>query len=105
MEEFNKLKTAVAQEVLNPVIIFLFGVALLYFLWGVVQYIRSAGSASDRQEGQSRMFWGIIGIAIMLSAFGLVNFVFNTVTEGGTVRGIDPNKPIERPKVIQDNKL
>ncbi len=59
-----------------------FSLALLYFLYGVANYIYKAGDVKSRQEGINIMLWGIIGLFVMTSVWGLVNllretFVFN----------------------------
>src|SRR4051812_27642963 len=96
----------IKSEIIIPLIELLFAVALLYFLWGVVKYIRGVNNPTERQTGQRHMIWGIIGLAIMLSAFGIVNFVFNSVTrpDGTPINGID-GKPIEQPKTLKEEKF
>jgi hypothetical protein len=94
--------TKIKSEIIVPLIGLLFVLALIYFLWGAVQYIIHMNSPADRQTGQRHMIWGIIGLAIMMSAFGIVNFVFNSVTrpDGTPIRGIDGNT-IQRPDILQ----
>jgi len=96
MEIFSRLKT----EIIIPVIELLFVLALIYFLWGIVQYVLHMNSPADRQTGQRHMFWGIVGLAIMLGAFGIVNLVFNSVTDNQKTKGIN-NQTIDKPTVIQ----
>jgi hypothetical protein len=91
--------TKIKTEIIVPVIEFLFVAALVFFLWGVVQYILNLNTPADRQTGQRHMFWGIIGLAIMLGAFGIINFVFNTVTNNGTTKGIG-GEDIKKPDII-----
>mgnify|MGYP001558872744 CR=1 FL=1 len=53
--------------------------SLLVFLYGVFEYIKSAEDPEERKTGQSHMLWGIIGLAIMFSAYGIIYFVLNTM--------------------------
>jgi hypothetical protein len=99
---FNKLKDAVFANILNPLIFLLFALALLYFLWGMVRFIASGEEPEMRKDGRRHMFWGIIGMAIMLSVFGIIAFVFNVVTDDGQAEGID-NKVVPRPAIIPEN--
>jgi hypothetical protein len=63
-----------ALRIINDIIIpLVFGLALLYFFWGVAQYIRSAGS--DKEEGRQIMIWGVIALFVMTSVWGLVRFI------------------------------
>lgn len=53
--------------------------AVVYFLWGVVQFILGAESEEKRREGQMHMFYGIIGLFIMVSVFGIMSVICNTI--------------------------
>ena len=50
----------------------LIGLALIYFFWGLIKYIRSAGDPKAASEGKSIMIYGVIAIAVMVSIMGLV---------------------------------
>jgi len=101
MEVFNKLKSLLFAEIINPLIILLFAAALLYFIWGVLRFIYYPENTKERADGKRHMIWGIVGIAIMLSVFGIMNFIFNTVTNNGTVTGPKGIK-IEKPSPIRN---
>ena len=65
----------------------LFAVAFLTFLWGVYRYlILGADSEDKRKEGKVFVFWGIIGFVVIISLWGLVAMVGNTLglTAGGS---------------------
>lgn len=58
----------------------LFGVAFIVFLYGVAKtYIFSAGNETEVEKGHKIILWGIIGFVVMISLWGLVNIVTNTV--------------------------
>lgn len=64
----------------------LFGLAIVYFFWGVAKYILAASDAKAREEGRGIMIWGIVAIAVMASIYGLVTLLSTTfVGTGGTV--------------------
>ena len=68
--------TKITAEVLNPVITILFVLATIFFLWGVIQYvIGSQGDTTKIAAGKKMMFWGIIGLTIMASAWGIVKIL------------------------------
>ena len=73
----------VVSSVINPLIYLMFAVALLFFVWGVVDMIRQADNESARSKGKLHIIWGLIGLAIMFSVFGLVNIIKDVVC-GGT---------------------
>ena len=66
----------ITKEIINPTIYLLFAAATLMFAWGIVQYIKSAGSAQS-QKGKDIMLYGIIGLFVMASAWGIVKILCN----------------------------
>ena len=78
----GKIKT----EIINPILELLIALAVIYFLFGVVKYFMGARERSDSQgaeEGKQHMLWGIIGVAITVSAFGIVNVIIRFVGSVG----------------------
>lgn len=68
-----------AEVILNPTITLLFAVAILIFVWGLVDYIRGADDPGKRKEGAQHMFWGIIGLFIMISAAKILELFVDSV--------------------------
>ena len=66
------------QFILNPLILLGFAVALLYFLWGIFKFLANNESDEEREIGKRNMFWGIIGMAIMVSVYGIINVILGT---------------------------
>lgn len=60
-----------------------FGLALLYFFWGIATFILNAGDAKLREEGKQRMIWGVIAMFVLVSIFGIINYL-------GILTGINP---------------
>ena len=78
----------VNKLIINPFIIFLFTVALLYFIWGVVEFLQAEKGDLDKQKGRDHMLYGVIGMFIMVAAFGLMQVIINTFG----IEGIDPRQ-------------
>ncbi len=53
----------------------IFGLALMFFIWGVATFILNAGDSKLREEGKQRMIWGIVGMFVIMSIFGIVAFI------------------------------
>lgn len=68
----------IVAVLINPAIYLLFALAFLYFLWGVTVFIWKSDSEDDRKTGVQHMLWGVIGMFIMVSAFGIINLIENT---------------------------
>jgi len=69
----DKIKT----EIINPIIILLVAVAVGYFLYGLMEFIRNQDNEDAQESGKKHMLWGVIGIAIMFSVYGILNLVNN----------------------------
>ena len=67
------------NNIVNPVIYFLFAVALLYFLFGVLVFVINADDDTARATGKRHMFWGIVGLFIMVSVYGIIYIILGTV--------------------------
>jgi Type IV secretion system pilin len=74
-----QLISAIKTNILNPLIILLFTVALVVFLWGIVQYMSNGGSPDAQKKGAQHVLWGVVGMGIMLSAYGIMGFIIQTI--------------------------
>ncbi|MEK7152941.1 MAG: hypothetical protein AAB834_03275 [Patescibacteria group bacterium] len=66
------------KEILNPIIALLFAVALVVFLWGLVEFVASAEGDQGRLRGKQHMLWGVVGMTIMVGARAIILIVTNT---------------------------
>jgi len=91
---------AVFVSIINALMPFIVALAVLFFVWGVFQFVASAGDEEKRTEGRNKMIYGIIGIFVMVSVWGLVNLLEGTfgvergvIGEGGA--GQAPDVPVD----------
>jgi ribose/xylose/arabinose/galactoside ABC-type transport system permease subunit len=70
---------------------FIVALTVLVFLWGIFKYVLAGGDPDKRSEAKGYIIWGIIGLAVMISVSGLVNFLSRTF-------GLD-NSPLQPPNV------
>ncbi len=73
------LLNKINQFILNPIIGLAFAVALLVFFWGIFQFIASETADAKREEGKKKIIWGLIGMFIMFSAYGLIRLLLGVV--------------------------
>ena len=76
--EFSEFLNRVNAVIINPLILLLFAVAFLIFFFGIFQFIGSATESSEREKGKRKILYGLIGMFIMFSAYGLINLVLGT---------------------------
>jgi uncharacterized membrane protein len=69
----------IKANILNPFIAFLMVLALVYFLYGVFQFIAGYDSPAAKEAGKQHMIWGVVGMAIMISVYGLLSLIRLTI--------------------------
>jgi hypothetical protein len=77
---FSAVVNPIISNIVNPLIMLMFAVAIIVFVWGVVEMVRHGDDPGAREKGQWHMLAGIIGIVIMVSAWGIVYFIANTIS-------------------------
>jgi hypothetical protein len=65
-------------KIFDLVVKVLIGAALVLFLYGVVKYISSGDNEEERKKGKDLIIYGIIGLFVMVSVWGLVNILAGT---------------------------
>lgn len=68
-----------AMSLLNSATVLIMAAAVVWFLIGVFQFIRAGGDAAGKSEGRNKIIYGIVGLAVMASVYGLVNILVNTI--------------------------
>ena len=86
-ESLNQFISNVNDMIIKPLILFLFALAVLFFVYGVVEFLFNQEDEKKKTEGKSHMMYGILGIVIMMSAFTLMNMLMNTFA----IKGINVN--------------
>lgn len=74
-------------DLINKVFVpVLFAIAFLYFIYGVYKYfILGAEKDTERATGRTFVLWSLVGFAVILSVWGLVNVLISTfnISTGG----------------------
>jgi hypothetical protein len=63
----------------NPFIKLMFAAALVLFLYGVFEFIQGAEGDDARTKGRSHMIYGLIGMFVMVSVFGIMRLLANSL--------------------------
>lgn len=64
-------------QILNSVIPILILLGVVYFVWGVITYM-IASEEEAKKAGRNRIIFGIIGLAVIVAMWGLVNILVKT---------------------------
>lgn len=67
----------ILNTVVAPVI---FALAFAVFVWGVVNYFfLHSHEETKREEGRQFVLWGILGMVVLFSVWGLVDILLSTL--------------------------
>jgi hypothetical protein len=69
----------------RSVIPLLVALAVIGFIWGVIQYFLNPDNEEKKKNGKTFMLWGIIALFVMTSIWGLVNVFSGTFKTGKPV--------------------
>lgn len=76
-------------DVLEVVVTIVFVIAVIVFGWGIVKLIIAAGNPTQIQQAKQFIWWGVIGIAILASIYGIILYLqsfFGVSGGGGIIR-------------------
>lgn len=91
-DTFTPLKTFVGKVdrvIINPLIILMFAAALVYFLYGVIEFLTKLDNPNEREVGKNHMIWGVVGMFLMFAVFTILNIIQHTLG----VSPLNPNIP------------
>ena len=78
IQNFKDFVSKIISCFLNPIVSLVVSFSVVIFLFGVFKFISSESGGEGKNDGKSFMFWGIIGIFVMVSLWGLVNIFKST---------------------------
>ena len=78
-KSLNEFIGNVDRMIINPLIGLLFALAVVYFLYGVFQFLSNQENEEKKTTGKSHMLWGIIGITVMMGVWTILGILLNTL--------------------------
>lgn len=72
-------------DLLGSVIGVLYMFAFAAFFWGIVLFVFNTNDDKKRQEGKSWMLWSVVALFVMITIWGLVGLLVNTVGISPTI--------------------
>jgi uncharacterized membrane protein len=73
---------AVVQTVLGYVLPIVIVLGVIWVIWGIIQFVTNTDE-EERSKAKMHILYGIIGLFVIISIFGLVGFVQNLLGVGG----------------------
>lgn len=68
----------IVATVIQVLLGFVGAATLLVFIWGGFHLIFSGGNEEKITKGKSTLVWAVIGLAIILSSYAILQYTFNT---------------------------
>ena len=78
MESVSNIMYRFETYIINPAILIVFALGFLLFVYGLVEFLWKLNEGGDNEEGKKHMLWGIVGMLIMVSVFGILELLNNT---------------------------
>ena len=76
------------NELLGSILPALIAFGVVYFIWGVVRFMIADGEEA-KTKGKDQIIYGIIGLAVIVGVWGLVNIVVETFDLSGQTPTLD----------------
>lgn len=69
--------------VINPLILIIFAAGFFWFIFGITKMLWYVEEGGDKYDaGKLHMWWGLIGMLVMVSVSGLIMIISNTFDLG-----------------------
>jgi len=75
---FQSIIQGLLEILLGVAVPLIVSLAVVYFLFGIVKYLLSAGDETKRKESIKVITFGLIALFVMVSVWGLVSLITNT---------------------------
>ncbi len=63
----------------GQIIPLLFALAFIFFMINIVRYVFIEGGDEGRKKGRDAMIYGMIGLVLLFSIWGILNLLLNTL--------------------------
>lgn len=82
----REVMAAIVGSIIDPLVLLIFSAGIFLFTWGLVVFLTQLNNPEGRQKGVRHMLWGIVGIFIMATVFGIINIITETFGLGDPTR-------------------
>lgn len=78
MQAVGTLMSKFVSYIIDPAILVIFTLGFFLFVWGLVQFLWNLNEGGDNKEGKRHMVYGVVGMLIMISVYGILDLIDNT---------------------------
>ncbi len=96
MEAANALLGKFVSFVINPAILLIFAAGFAVFMYGLLEFMWNLNSGEASSKGKAHMLYGLIGMLIMISVYGILKIVDETFGFGALGPGGGSSTDVRR---------
>jgi uncharacterized RDD family membrane protein YckC len=85
----QQIYSKIIEAIINPALMLLFTVGFFFFVFGIVEFMNEIRKGGDGRAGKQHMLWGVVGMVIMSSIWGIMGLINSTFG-----LGIDFSNPL-----------
>ena len=78
MDAASNLLNNFVTFIINPAILLVFAVGFAGFMYGLFEFMWKLNSGEASSEGKRHMIYGILGMLIMVSVYGIIKIIDDT---------------------------
>ena len=75
----SPLLDRIVTYVIDPAVKVIFTLGLFMFFYGLVEYLWQLKDGKADGDGRKHMLWGLVGMLIMVSVYGIIALIMNTL--------------------------
>ena len=75
----------IVDNIVMPLIQLLLVATVFIFVWGLFGFFKGGDDAEARKTAQNHILWGVVGIFIMFSVYGIIRLVAATVGQSSAL--------------------
>lgn len=75
----KSLLEKIMSNAVTPFLYFMFALAIVIFLWGIMEFIYSSDDEKKKEDGKRHLVWGLVGMFIMFGVWGIIKIIQNFV--------------------------
>lgn len=68
----------VVTYIIDPALLLIFALGFLFFVYGLLEFLIRINSGGDTKDGKQHMIWGLVGMLVMVSVYGILDLIDNT---------------------------
>ena len=78
----REVMAKIVGSIIDPLVLLIFSAGVFLFTWGLVVFLLNSENPEKRKVGVQHMLWGIVGVFIMATVFGILSIITDTLGLG-----------------------